>query len=58
MIWSIDRDTITEDRRDGFAGWTYRYTLDPDQVPKTIDLTSLNTGADACMASTSSRATP
>jgi RNA polymerase sigma factor (sigma-70 family) len=44
MIWSIDRDTITQTDGEGFAGWTFRYTLDPGKSPKTIDLTSLNTG--------------
>jgi RNA polymerase sigma factor (sigma-70 family) len=44
MTWSIDRDTITQSDRDGFAGWTYRYTIDPGLSPKIIDLTSLNTG--------------
>ena len=44
MIWSIDRDTITQTNSDGFADWTYRYTLDPGKSPKTVDFTSLNTG--------------
>jgi RNA polymerase sigma factor (sigma-70 family) len=43
LIWSIDRDTITETDDDGFAWHTYRFTLTPDQTPKTIDLTLLNT---------------
>ncbi len=43
-IWSIDRDTITTSGEDGFAEHTYRFTLDPDRTPKTIDLTQLNTG--------------
>ena len=42
-LWSIDRDTITETDDDGFAARTYRYALDPDRTPKTIDLTTLNT---------------
>jgi uncharacterized protein (TIGR03067 family) len=44
MIWSIDRDTITQSDDGGFAGWTYRYTLDPDRSPRTIELRSLNAG--------------
>ncbi len=45
MTWSIDRDTITES--DGvFVGWTYRYSLNPDRKPATIDLRSLNIGLD------------
>ncbi len=42
LIWSIDRDTITESDENGFASRTYRFTLDPDRTPKTIDLTLLN----------------
>ena len=44
MIWSIDRDTITETDPDGFAARTYRYSLDLGQSPGTIDLTVLNIG--------------
>ena len=44
MIWSIDRDTITDCDEDGFAGRTYRYTLDIEKQPKVIDLTLLNNG--------------
>ena len=44
MIWSIDRDTITETDPDGFAARTYRYSLDLGQSPSTIDLTVLNIG--------------
>jgi RNA polymerase sigma factor (sigma-70 family) len=44
MIWSIDRDTITETDQDGFAATSYRYAIDPDQAPRTIDLNTLNTG--------------
>ena len=43
---SIDRDKITETDDDGFAWHTYRFTLDPDRTPKTIDLTMLNTGLE------------
>ena len=43
LIWSIDRDTITESDENGFAQHTYRFTLGPDQTPKTVDLTTLNT---------------
>ena len=46
LIWSIDRDTITESDENGFARHTYRFTLDPDQTPKTVDLTLLNTGLE------------
>ena len=46
LIWSIDRDTITETDDDGFAWDTYRFTLDPYRTPKTIDLTLLNTGLE------------
>jgi uncharacterized protein (TIGR03067 family) len=44
MLWSIDHDTITASDEDGFAGNTSRYTIDPNQTPKTIDLHTLNTG--------------
>ena len=46
IIWSIDRNTITESDEDGFAWHTYHFALDPDQTPKTIDLTMLNTGLE------------
>ncbi len=46
IIWSIDRNAITESDEDGFAWHAYRFTLDPDQTPKTIDLTMLNTGLE------------
>jgi RNA polymerase sigma factor (sigma-70 family) len=42
LIWSIDRDTITATGEDGFAEHTYRFTVDPNRAPKTIDLTLLN----------------
>jgi uncharacterized protein (TIGR03067 family) len=44
MIWSIDRDMITDSDEDGFASRTYRYTVNLDKDPKTIDLTLLNSG--------------
>jgi RNA polymerase sigma factor (sigma-70 family) len=44
MTWSIDRDAITEANEDGFADRTYRFSLDPEQSPKTIDLITLNDG--------------
>jgi RNA polymerase sigma factor (sigma-70 family) len=44
LVWSIDRDTITGTDKDGFAGMTYRFSVDPNQTPKTIDLNMLNTG--------------
>jgi RNA polymerase sigma factor (sigma-70 family) len=44
MIWSIDRDIISTSKEDGFAHYTYRFTVDPERMPKTIDLTSVNTG--------------
>ena len=44
LIYSIERDTITTSDPDGFASWTYRYSLDPDQTPKRIELRSLNNG--------------
>jgi uncharacterized protein (TIGR03067 family) len=44
-IWSIDRDMITDTGEDGFAARTFRYTIDPQKVPKTIDLTLLNAGS-------------
>ena len=44
MIWSIDRDLIKDTDEDGFAGKSYRFTLDPQKVPKHIDLTVLNSG--------------
>jgi RNA polymerase sigma factor (sigma-70 family) len=44
MIWSIDRDIISTSNQDGFAEWTYRFTVDPERTPKTIDLTSINAG--------------
>ena len=44
MVWSIDRDTITDTEEEGFADRTYRYTLDPQKTPKTLDLTVLNNG--------------
>ena len=43
-VWSIDRDTITDTHPDGFAARTYRFSLDPNQTPKTIELTTLNSG--------------
>jgi len=42
LIYSIDRDTITTSDDDGFASWTYRFSIDPDQTPKRIELRSLN----------------
>ena len=44
MIWSIDRDLIKDTDEDGFAGKSYRFTLDPQKVPKHIDLAVLNSG--------------
>jgi RNA polymerase sigma factor (sigma-70 family) len=44
LIWSIDRDKITTSGPDGSAQSTYRFTVDPQASPKTIDLTSLNVG--------------
>ena len=44
LIYSIDRDTITTSDPDGFASWTFRYSLDPEQTPKRIELRSLNSG--------------
>ena len=44
MIWSIDRDLITDNDENGFAATTYRYTVDPHKEPKTLDLTLLNSG--------------
>ena len=46
ILWSIDRDIITESDEHGFAWHTYRFTLDPDRIPNTIDLTLLNTGLE------------
>ncbi len=42
LIWSIDRDMITTTGEEGFAEHTYRFTIDPNQMPKTIDLNWLN----------------
>jgi RNA polymerase sigma factor (sigma-70 family) len=42
--WSIDRDVISTSNEDGFAEWTYRFKVDPERTPKTIDLTSINAG--------------
>ena len=44
LIYSIDRNMITTSNDDGFAAWTYCYSIDPDQTPKTIELRSLNNG--------------
>ncbi len=44
MVWSIDRDLITDTDDDGFADKTFRYTPDPHKTPKTLDLTLLNNG--------------
>jgi RNA polymerase sigma factor (sigma-70 family) len=44
LIWSIDRDLITDAGRDRFADHTYRISVDPDRSPKTINLTCLNNG--------------
>jgi len=46
LIYSIDRDTITTTDDDGFASRTYRFAVDPNQTPKRIDLTELNTGLE------------
>ena len=46
LIWSIDRDTITESDEDGFAWHSFRFALDPDRSPKTIDLSMLNTALE------------
>ncbi|MHB1561055.1 MAG: thioredoxin-like domain-containing protein, partial [Isosphaeraceae bacterium] len=45
VTWSIDRDTITQSTEE-FAEWTYRYSLNPDQAPGTIDLQLLNLSID------------
>ena len=42
LIWSIDRDIITTTGEEGFVEHVYRFTLNPDQTPKTIDLELLN----------------
>ena len=44
LIWSIDRDMITTSDEEGFAAHTYRFTVDPEKLPKAIDFTILNTG--------------
>ena len=44
LIWSIDRDMITTSDDEGFAAHTYRFTVDPEKLPKAIDFTILNTG--------------
>lgn len=44
MTWSIDRDIITEIDREGFAVRTYRFSIDLDHTPKTVDLDTLNSG--------------
>jgi RNA polymerase sigma factor (sigma-70 family) len=44
MIWSIDRDTITDSDEERFASKTFRYTLDLSKNPKALDLTVLNDG--------------
>jgi RNA polymerase sigma factor (sigma-70 family) len=44
LTWSIDRDKISTSNEDGFAEWTYRFTVDPERTPRTIDLTSINAG--------------
>jgi RNA polymerase sigma factor (sigma-70 family) len=46
IVWSVDRDMITESDSDGFAQHTFRFTLDPDRRPGSIDLTMLNTGLE------------
>jgi RNA polymerase sigma factor (sigma-70 family) len=46
LIWSIDRDIITTTNEDGFADHVYRFTIDPDRTPKTIDLKLLNTALE------------
>ena len=46
IIWSIDRDTITESDENGFARHNYRFRIDQAQTPKTVDLTLLNTGLE------------
>jgi RNA polymerase sigma factor (sigma-70 family) len=45
-MWSVDRDIIREAGAGGFDVFTYRFTIDPSQTPKTIDLLSLNTGIE------------
>jgi RNA polymerase sigma factor (sigma-70 family) len=44
MLWSIDRDLITDTDESGFAARSYSYTLDPKERPNTLDLTVRNTG--------------
>ncbi len=44
LIWSIDRDLISTNDEDGYAEGTFRFSVDPEQTPKTIDLTSVNNG--------------
>src|SRR5262249_55270948 len=48
VVWSIDRDVITETTdQEGLKPGivkAYRYSVDPTRSPKTMDLTSLNTG--------------
>jgi RNA polymerase sigma factor (sigma-70 family) len=46
IVWSVDRDMITESGSDGFAQHTYRFTVDSDRRPESIDLTMLNTGLE------------
>ena len=46
IIWSIDRDTITESDENGSARHTYRFRIDQAPTPKTVDLTLLNTGLE------------
>jgi RNA polymerase sigma factor (sigma-70 family) len=46
IIWSVDRDTITESDEHGFARHTYRFRIDQAQTPKSVDLTLLNTGLE------------
>ena len=42
--WSITTDTITTSDDEGHASEVYRYTLDPDASPKTIEMNSMNLG--------------
>jgi uncharacterized protein (TIGR03067 family) len=44
MIWSIERDMVTDSDEDGFAARTYRFALDIQKAPKALDLTLLNNG--------------
>ena len=57
MIWSIDRDTITDCDEDGFAARTYRYTSTP-KSSRRRSTSRCSTPASSCMESTSSTGIP